>query len=320
MNFSRILSSVFLLLVLFTLSGAKPSMVIGGKLYRHGGVVARELGTGYFAANKKFYYARGKEYFSFRAERADFHFDKVAVAGSFPVRKYGNALYLSSIDVNTILRPLFLTASSVRRHSIRRIIIDPGHGGFDRGAAGKRIIEKHYVLAIARRTAEILRKCGYQVILTRNADYLVPLNHRAVIANNQRGDLFVSLHCNSSTDARATGIETYCLTPAGASSTNQKKILNISYPGNLLDGNNFLLAFEMQKALLVRTKSADRGVRRGRFAVLRNLKMPGVLVEMGFISNPAEEYKLSQKACQEQIARGIAVGVINYHRRIYKLK
>ena len=200
------------------------------------------------------------------------------------------------------------------------IVIDPGHGGFDRGAAGKRIIEKHYVLAIARRTAEILRKCGYQVILTRNADYLVPLNHRAVIANNQRGDLFVSLHCNSSTDARATGIETYCLTPAGASSTNQKKILNISYPGNLLDGNNFLLAFEMQKALLVRTKSADRGVRRGRFAVLRNLKMPGVLVEMGFISNPAEEYKLSQKACQEQIARGIAVGVINYHRRIYKLK
>lgn len=320
MNFSRILSSVFLLLVFFTLSGAKPAMVIGGKLYRHGGVVARELGTGYFTANKRFYYARGKEYFSFRAERADFQFDKVAVAGSFPVRKYGNALYLSSIDVNTILRPLFLTASSVRRHSIRRIIIDPGHGGFDRGAAGKKIIEKHYVLSIARRTAAILQKCGYQVVLTRNADYLVPLNQRGAFANARQGDLFVSLHCNSSTDPRAAGIETYCLTPAGASSTNQKKILNIAYPGNLLDGNNFLLAFEMQKALLLRTKSADRGVRRGRFAVLRNLKMPGILLEMGFISNPAEENKLLQAANQEQIARGIAVGIINYHRRIYKLK
>ena len=320
MNFSRILSSIFLLLVLFTLSGAKPTMVIGGKLYRHGGVVARELGTGYFTADKKFYYGRGKEYFSFRAERADFHFDKVAVAGSFPVRKYGNTLYLSAIDVNTVLRPLFLTASSVRRHTLKRIIIDPGHGGIDRGAAGKRIIEKHYVLSGARRSAEILRKCGYQVILTRNTDYLVPLNHRDVIANKLQGDLFVSLHCNSSTDARANGIETYCLTPAGASSTNQKKPLNISYPGNLLDGNNFLLAFEMQKALLSRTKSTDRGVRRGRFAVLRNLKMPGVLLEMGFISNPAEEYKLSQTAYQEQIARGIAVGIINYHRRIYKLK
>lgn len=311
---------LFLLLVFFTLSGAKPVMVIGGRLYRHAGSVAREMGAGYFSSKTTLYLARGKEYFSFRPERADFRFANVAVAGSLPVRRYGKSCYISAIDVNSILRPLFQTGSSARRHSLRRIILDPGHGGFDRGASGKRIIEKRFVLNIAKRTAEILRKCGYEVILTRKSDFLVPLNQRSALANRYRGDIFVSLHCNSSTDRRAAGIETYCLTPAGAASTNQKKSINTFFPGNTFDANNFLLAFELQKSVLSRFKGADRGVRRGRFAVLRPLKMPGVLLEMGFLSNSAEEQKLLSPVWQEQICRAIAIGIINYHRRIYKIR
>ena len=320
MNYTAPLRILFLLLILLTVSGAKPVMVIGGRLHRHGGVVARELGTGFFASGKYLYFARGQEYFSFRPERADFRFANVSIAGSFPVRRYGTSYYISTIDVNSVLRPLFQTGASARRHALRRIILDPGHGGFDRGASGRKGIEKNLVLSIAGRTAEILRKCGYEVLLTRKNDYLVPLNQRSAFANRYKGDIFVSLHCNSSTDSRAAGIETYCLTPAGASSTNQKKISDVSYPGNVFDANNFLLAFEIQRAMLSRTRGADRGVRRGRFAVLRNLKMPGILLEMGFISNPAEEFKLAKSVNQEQIARGIAVGIINYHRRIYKLK
>lgn len=315
--FPRIL---FFLLVLFTLTGAKPVMVIGGRLHRHAGVVARELGTGFFASGKYLYFARGKEYFSFRPERADFRFCNVSIAGSFPVRRYGRNYYINAIDVDKVLRPLFQTKASARRHALRRIILDPGHGGFDRGASGRRVVEKYLTLKIARRTAEILRKCGYEVILTRNSDFLVPLNQRSAFANRYRGDIFISLHCNSSTDRRAAGIEIYCLTPAGASSTNQRKSLNISYPGNSFDANNFLLAFEVQKSMLFRTKGGDRGVRRGRFAVLRGLKMPGVLLEMGFLSNSAEELKLLSPNYQEQIARAVAVGVINYHRRIYRIK
>ena len=76
----------------------------------------------------------------------------------------------------------------------------------------------------------------------------------------------------------------------------------------------------MQRSMLLRTKGHDRGVRRGRFAVLRNLNMPGILLEMGFVSNAAEEKKLADPAYQEQIARAIAVGIISYHRRIYNCR
>ena len=310
----------FLCLVLLTLSGAKPSLVIGGRLYRHSGVVSRELGTAFYKTRTALYFARGREFFAFRPEKSDFRFSNVTIWGSFPVRRYGNTCYFSAIDVNSVLRPLFLTAGSARRHRVRRIILDPGHGGFDRGAAGQRIIEKQFALKIAHRTAEILRRCGYQVILTRRSDFALPLQQRGQIANRYQGDLFVSLHCNSSTDRRASGIETYCLTPAGASSTNQKKVVRLSYPGNRFNANNFLLAFELQKSMLARTKGRDRGVRRGRFAVLRQLNMPGVLLEMGFLSNPAEEQKMAAPFHQEQIARAIAVGIINYHRRIYRIK
>ena len=105
--------------------------------------------------------------------------------------------------------------------------------------------------------------------------------------------------------------------PAGASSTNQKKILYTAFKGNSFNANNFLLAYEIQRSLLQRTKGYDRGVRHGRFAVLRNLNMPGVLIEMGFLSNDAEERKLATPLYQEQIARAVAVGIINYHRKIY---
>ena len=202
-------------------------------------------------------------------------------------------------------------------HCLIKIIIDPGHGGFDRGASGKKCVEKRIVLQLAFRTAEILRRCGYTVLLTRKTDYLVPLNRRSQIANNHRGDLFISLHCNASTDRRANGVESYCLTPAGVASTNQKRASSVRLPGNKLDSNNFLLACELQKSILHRTGANDRGVRRGRFAVLRNLNMPGVLLELGFISNPAEESKLASSEYREQLARGIAVGIINYHRKIY---
>ena len=314
------LKILFLLLTCAAVSGARPTVIIKGALYRHGSVVARELGCGYYFSGKDYFFARGKENFSFRAERADFRASNVSIAGSLPVRRMGNALYLSSIDVNTVLYPLFAPRQSVRRHSVKRIIIDPGHGGFDRGASGGRVIEKRLVLQIAKRTADILQRCGYVCILTRSKDYLIPLNARSEFANRNRGDLFVSLHCNASTDKRAAGIETYCLTPAGASSTNQKRPSQLAFKGNALNGNNFLLAYEIQKSMLTRTKGYDRGVRRGRFAVLRNLNMPGVLLEMGFISNAEEEKKLNTPAYQEQIARAVAVGIINYHRKIYNIR
>ena len=301
------------------LSGAPVSVILNGRVYRHAGVTARELGTGFFrsSADEIFYLAKDRNTFSFEPDKADFRFDNVRIVGSFPVRRKSGSSYFSLVDVNTVLRPLFATAQTVRRHALRKIVLDPGHGGFDQGAAGGSVVEKNFALRLAVRTAEILRRCGYTVLLTRSSDRLIPLNSRAAFANNARADIFVSLHCNASTDRRADGIESYCLTPAGAASTNQKRISTVKCPGNQLDPNNFLLAFELHRALLNRTRANDRGVRRGRFAVLRDLNMPGVLLEVGFLSNPGEETRLRNAAYVEQLARGIAVGIINYHRRIY---
>ena len=320
MKYLKFFQTLLLLLACVTLSGAKATVILKGKVYRHAGSVSRELKCGYYVSGKNYYIARGRENFSFRPERADFRVSNISVAGSFPARQIGGHLYLSAIDVNTLLRPLFMPRQSIRRHAVKRIIIDPGHGGFDRGAAGKSIIEKKLVLQIAKRTADILKRCGYTCILTRRGDYLVPLNQRPLFANRSKGDLFISLHCNASKDTRAAGIETYCLTPAGASSTNHQKVSGTAFPGNAFNANNFLLAYEIQRSMLLRTKGQDRGVRRSRFAVLRNLAMPGVLLEMGFITNAAEERKLATPAYQEQIARAIAVGIISYHRRIYSCR
>ena len=320
MKYLKFFQTLLLLLACVTLSGAKATVILKGKVYRHAGSVSRELKCGYYVSGKNYYIARGRENFSFRPERADFRVSNISVAGSFPARLIGGHLYLSAIDVNTLLRPLFMPRQSIRRHAVRRIIIDPGHGGFDRGAAGKSIIEKKLVLQIAKRTADILKRCGYTCILTRRGDYLVPLNQRPLFANRSKGDLFISLHCNASKDTRAAGIETYCLTPAGASSTNHQKVSGTAFPGNAFNANNVLLAYEIQRSMLLRTKGQDRGVRRSRFAVLRNLAMPGVLLEMGFITNAAEERKLATPAYQEQIARAIAVGIISYHRRIYNCR
>ena len=301
------------------LAGAPASVILNGRVYRHAGVTARELGTGFFRSSGEdiFYFAKDRDSFSFEPEKAGFRFNNVRIAGSFPVRRRSGTFYFSLVDVNAVLRPLFATSQSVRRHALRKIVLDPGHGGFDQGAAGARIIEKNFSLRLAQRTAEILRRCGYTVLLTRNSDRLIPLNNRAAFANASRADIFVSLHCNASPDRRADGIESYCLTPAGAASTNQKRVSTAKCAGNKLDPNNFLLAFELHRALLNRTRANDRGVRRGRFAVLRDLNMPGVLLEVGFLSNPGEETRLRNAAYVEQLARGIAVGIINYHRRIY---
>ena len=128
-------------------------------------------------------------------------------------------------------------------------------------------------------------------------------------ANN----LFVSIHVNAVKQRGINGIETFALTPADAPSTGGKKEL-VRNPANVRDANNFLLAYNLQRALLSRTGAADRGVKRARFAVLRDITAPGALVEVGFITNAKEEKLLNSAAYIEKISRAIAEGIISYHR------
>ena len=234
----------------------------------------------------------------------------------FPPVYDGSIPYLTVMDWWKTLRPLLYPAT-VPAHPVRTVYLDFGHGGGDPGAIGAFSKEKDLTLAIGKKTAALLHQAGFRVILTRNTDVQVPLAGIGKRQQRSKSDIFISIHINSAADRKSAGVETFCLTPAGAASTNQKRISTAKCAGNKLDPNNFLLAFELHRALLNRTRANDRGVRRGRFAVLRDLNMPGVLLEVGFLSNPGEETRLRNAAYVEQLARGIAVGIINYHRRIY---
>ena len=229
-------------------------------------------------------------------------------------RRSQSDIVLSNSDWNSTLRPL-MNPRSVRKHRVYTITLDAGHGGSDTGALGRYSREKDITLRITRRTAALLKACKYNVVLTRYRDQTLSLDARRAIQKRQKSDLFVSIHVNAVKQRSINGIETFALTPADAPSTGGKKELRRN-PANVRDANNFLLAYHLQKAMLSRTGAADRGVKRARFAVLKDITCPGALVEVGFITNQREEKLLNSAAYVEKISRAIAEGIISYHRAI----
>ena len=220
----------------------------------------------------------------------------------------GATPWILTLDWFKTLRPILYPAT-VPRSRINSITIDMGHGGNDPGALGAFSKEKMITLQIGRRTAEILRTYGFKVYCTRNSDMQIPLHNIAQIQKQHKSDLFVSIHVNSTKNKNISGLETFCLTPAGAASSNGGNVSNTAHTGNRHDAANMLLAWSIHNSVLQRTGAADRGIKRARFAVLRDLNVPGVLVETGFISNRSEERKLNDPKYVEKIARGIAEGI-----------
>ena len=229
----------------------------------------------------------------------------------YPVVQNKQGVFVAESDWLSTLSILF-NPGSVPGHRLKVITLDAGHGGNDSGASGKFSKEKDITLRLTRRVAAILSACNYQVHLTRSQDVTLTLKERTARQRAVGSDLFVSIHVNASPNRNATGIETYCLTPADAPSTLGKFLLQKN-PANCFDVNNFALACRLQYFMVKKTGAVNRGVRRARFAVLRDITSPGVLIEIGFISNPAEEKRLNNSFYMEHLARGIAAGIVSYH-------
>jgi N-acetylmuramoyl-L-alanine amidase len=176
-------------------------------------------------------------------------------------------------------------------NSIRKIIIDPGHGGKDPGAMGNDTVEKSVVLSISKRLQNQLLHNGFEVKMTRSEDIFIPLADRASISNNWGADIFVSVHANSAATSAAKGLESY-------------------YYGSSSSGKQ--LASSIQTALAANTDNGDRGTHSSDFYVLRHTSMPAVLVETGFISNPADAILLQDTGYQDRVADSIADGIKNY--------
>lgn len=259
-------------------------------------------------------YMRGKHHsFSFLPEKKTATFNGVQFALAHAIYNRNGTFYVSKMDYDKALAPL-INRKNVRRHKVRTVFLDPGHGGKDVGAEGNYYYEKRLTLILASKVRFYLRRAGFNVIMSRRADVYLPLQSRAAAANRAKADIFVSIHFNSTVNKKVYGIESYCMTPAGAASTNGKKIDRQSYPGNRYDNNNFALAYLMQRSMLANTKALDRGVKHARFLVLKEVNMPAVLVECGFLSNPNSERLIGTDRYLNQVAKGIAQSIINYKK------
>jgi len=241
----------------------------------------------------------------------------VRVALSFPIANAKGELLIAPFDLNTAVRPLIYPQKS-SANRILTICLDPGHGGKDTGNRAGWHYEKVYTLALAAEVRDQLRKAGFNVIMTRTRDTYVDLPARPALANRRGADLFVSLHFNATPTGKneVEGPQTYCITPVGASSTDAQGEGSNHGPtiANRVEQRSLLLAYQIQKSLVRNLGAEDRGVRRARFAVLRDATMPAILIEGGYMTHPVEGRKIYSDAYRRQMAQAIVKGILAYQR------
>jgi N-acetylmuramoyl-L-alanine amidase len=209
-----------------------------------------------------------------------------------------------------------------------RVVIDAGHGGDDHGARGASgQLEKELVLDLAQRLAAKLRARGVTAVLTRNADAFVPLDERTRVANASAADLFVSIHANASRLVKVRGAETFFASleasdeaaeelaraenaafgPAAAKLNQGDPVLailgDLMAQQQLADSQEFARIAQRE---ITGAGSRSRGVKQAPFVVLMGVRMPAVLVEVGFVSNPSDEVALRKKGERERIAASLA--------------
>jgi N-acetylmuramoyl-L-alanine amidase len=217
---------------------------------------------------------------------------------------------------------------------IRKIVLDPGHGGKDPGAIGiGGSSEKDIVLSIAKKLASKLKnEMGIQVVLTRKDDRFVPLENRTAIANAEDADLFISLHMNASANPEAKGIETYYLDnttdeaalrlAARENGTSRKNVSDLQFilsdmTQNMKLEDSITLAHRLQNSSVVGMSKVindvrDLGVKKALFYVLVGARMPSVLVEMFFITHRGEGQAMSQEAAQDAMVDALMQGIQKY--------
>jgi N-acetylmuramoyl-L-alanine amidase len=217
---------------------------------------------------------------------------------------------------------------------IGRIVIDPGHGGHDTGTIGPDgLQEKDLVLEVGRRLGKLLEtRLGAEVVYTRKDDTFIPLETRTAIANQQRADLFISIHANSSHDAGARGVETYYL-----NFTSSPEALEVAARENAVSEKSIYELQDLVKKIALKEKIEEsrefagdvqeslhsglaakspairnRGVKKAPFIVLIGANMPSILAEISFVSNPADEHRLETSEYRQRIAESLYRGIAKY--------
>jgi N-acetylmuramoyl-L-alanine amidase len=197
-------------------------------------------------------------------------------------------LHRQTLFAAMILAMALMAAHVRAENSFSTVVIDPGHGGFDRGGIpGQTVPEKMVALDTALRLQKLLESAGLRTVMTRSTDVFVPLSMRSAIANAQSDAIFVSIHYNASPRSSAQGIETYSENNRGA-----------------------VLAARIQRQLITRVSTENRGIRSAEYYVLRKCRLPAVLVECGFLTNPTEAQLALTTAYRQEVAEQVAAGII----------
>ncbi len=239
----------------------------------------------------------------------------IVVHLGFAPEMVDDQVFVHGLDLAKNFEPLLGDPPSLPQ-SNRLIVLDPGHGGREPGTIS--VLdgqpEKTFTLDWARRLAPLLEARGWRVILTRTNDTEMAVTNRANFAVARHADLFISLHFNSSApEHKQSGLETYCLTPAGMPSTLTRGYPDLwyqTYPVNAFDAKSLLLAVRLHNSILRATGEEDRGVCRARFmGVLRGQHCPAVLIEGGYLSNPSEARLIETAAYRQKLAVAVAAAL-----------
>jgi N-acetylmuramoyl-L-alanine amidase len=231
-----------------------------------------------------------------------------------------------------------------RRKGNWRILIDPGHGGDDPGARRPGIQEKEVVLDVARRVAKALNGAqGFEARLSRDDDRRIPLRQRMVLAEKYEADAFVSIHVNAAKAKKAMGVEVFFLSMGGASDEASRELAllenevdpdyvvqedsllqGIPFSFDLRQSDTLMRSSRLAESVLMNFESsnlaASRGVKQAGFAVLKSFQVPSVLIEIGFLSNPAEAKRLKDSKHRQRLADCIVSGTIAYFERFARAK
>ena len=234
----------------------------------------------------------------------------------FPLIEHDGKFLVSRMDVAKTIEPQLRPHRIPNIGRLQTVVLDPGHGGHDKGAVGSYGYEKNFALDVARKLRPLLQAKGLRVIMTREGDYFVPLEVRAQIANAAQDSIFVSIHFNATDrDPNATGFEIFSFTPRGAPSTSDTSLTLSSLDmqaGSTVDTQSMALSSCIYHSLLGHIPEFDRGIKRARFAVLRLTRVPAVLIEGGFLTERGESELIAKNDWRTKLAQSISVGIQNY--------
>jgi N-acetylmuramoyl-L-alanine amidase len=241
---------------------------------------------------------------------------------SYPVRQAEGGLAMSRVDVTRTLAPALRPEAVSGLDPVTTVVLDAGHGGHDPGAASPFGDEKDFTLDVAGRVRRKLEAAGLKVVQSRDSDVFIPLEARPAVAGKYPNAIFVSIHFNAAslnaTSRRsAAGLEIFAIPPQGAPPTGQRQPEAHDCQrenGHALEPVNLVLATTLYQTVLGRLSSFDRGVKRARFAVLREATVPAVLIEGGFLTEPTEAAQIASASWRQQYAHAIAAGIRGFKR------